>query len=84
MQDWMTTVEAGEYLGLTRQTIIQWCKRGVFPGAHLRYGSRKMGWMVPRAAVEELKRGERQGPIPDHIPGQLERDISGDTEGEST
>lgn len=41
-------------LEVQRATVVRWCQQGRFPGAHMRLGSRKLGWRIPLQLVVVL------------------------------
>lgn len=48
----LTTREAGERLGVSRQTVGRWCRDGLLPGAHEEDTGRGLVWRIPPAALE--------------------------------
>jgi excisionase family DNA binding protein len=51
---YLTTGEVGRRLGISRQTVVNWIKRGVLPGVRL--GGR---WMVPAVVLARFEWLER-------------------------
>ncbi len=51
---YLTTGEVGQRLGVSRQTVVNWIKRGLLPGVRL--GGRLM---VPAAVMDRFSRLER-------------------------
>lgn len=49
-----TVPEVAALLSLERSTITRWCQRGRFPGAHLLFRSRKLGYRIPKSDLDVL------------------------------
>ena len=47
------TTAAAAALGVTTQTVRNWCARGAMPGA-VQFGA---AWRIPRASVNRARRG---------------------------
>jgi len=52
-----TVQEAAEYLGVSRDTIMRWCKEGIFPNAHKTGPGQQSAWAVPKMDVAAYLEG---------------------------
>ena len=53
----LTTAEAAELLGVTRQTVARWCDGGQLKADRTAGGQQRRGeWRIKPSAVEDLKR----------------------------
>lgn len=53
--DVYTSAQAAAALGLHHKTVVRWCRNGTIPGAVLLYGNRRLGWRIPRSAVDGMR-----------------------------
>ena len=53
LEEYLTTAEAAEMMGLTRQHVAFLCKSGELPGARKRGNT----WLIPRDSVKTYKPG---------------------------
>ena len=56
----LNTVEAGKRLGLTANTVINWCKSGRIE-AHIYPGKSKSTYRIPESEIERLLSGQKEG-----------------------
>jgi len=75
---YMTVNQAAERLALHPMTIRRWCQTGVLTGAHLKFGRRKLGYLIPLATIEALERGESSVNGQEALSAGLESDQSAD------
>jgi excisionase family DNA binding protein len=49
--EWLTSIEAGEYLKVRPRTIVQWAKQGKIPG-HRLSGCKRITWRFLRSELD--------------------------------
>ena len=62
-EETFTARQAAAVLGLSRETVIRWCRLGRFTGALVPYGARKIGWRIPREVVYRMARENGNEPV---------------------
>lgn len=65
MKDTLTAKEAAPLLAVHHTTVVRWCKAGRIAGAYLPRRSRKLGYRLPRAAVEALLEAQELAALPE-------------------
>jgi len=50
----VTAKEAAVRLGLSKETVVRWCRAGTMPGAYVLYGRRQLGWRIPESTITKL------------------------------
>ena len=82
--EFYTSRQAAQLLGLHVKTITRWCRSGKLPGARLSMGNRKLGWRIPISPVELLLEGGvflKDGSIPLPLAAPADREARDGTGG---
>lgn len=58
MSDYLTTVEAGQVIGMTPDYVARQCKAG-----HIKAKKLGTGWRIHRAALEQFMAGDVEAPV---------------------
>jgi excisionase family DNA binding protein len=56
-EQYVTSSEAAELLGVQRQTVVNWCEQGLFAGAWRAAPGKP--WHIPRASVDAMRASTR-------------------------
>lgn len=71
MKNYISTAQAGKMLGVTKETIYNYCNRGILGGIVYKVGKNR-AWKVDKASVELLlKEGKFQSTL------QLKKELQG-------
>ena len=58
-QQWYTTGEASEHLGMSDETVRKLAERGAIPGA-IQHDTKRIGWRFPRSGLIAYLAGQRR------------------------
>jgi len=70
IQGYLTTDQVAFRFGVTRMTVIRWCRRGLFPGAQRIGIEARAPWVIPTREVETFVPPPRGGGRPRKGSGQ--------------
>lgn len=58
----LSTVQVAKRLGVTRQTVLEWCHAGRFPNAqHVGKNGRGL-WLIPESDLDRFEKPKRGRP----------------------
>lgn len=65
----ITTREAADMLDVSTETILRYIWSGRLPGSRLRHGAKRLGYLIPYAAVVGVRDGNKATPVQKQVPG---------------
>ena len=64
----LTTREAADLLEVGTETILRYIWSGRLPGARLRHGAKRLGYLIPYESVLGVKDGNQGRSVQEQVP----------------
>lgn len=63
----LTTGQAADLLEVSTVTIWRYIRSGRLPGARLRHGAKRLGYLIPYESVMGVRDGNQSSAVRDHV-----------------